>query len=265
MVELGIDFIPFVNVKFKDTGSERGDSCVKHALDKIDEANRQATRLSQMLFRYNKPLWAVSANAVDKEGRPIPPPKFKNSEDLEVKDNSIISLPGMSTLTSLIPDVRYAEALSVLNAMMDEIKEDLPELNYYSLKDANLSGKAIRLLLAGAIDRANEAQNNLMRGLVKLDEMALSLGKFWGLFKVGSYENGDFEHSLTCDEFFPTTNDEKALVLKTLKDSGLGLKSAMKLAGFSAEEIEEALIDAQEEQTRNENALANSLMKFNQA
>lgn len=267
--EMGIDFIPIVHIKFRDTGDLRGKACVTHALNKIDEANREATRLAEMLFKYNKPLWAVSANQVDKDGRPIPAPLIKkdtNAADLEVKDNSIIYLPGMSTLTSLIPNINYDSALNILNAMVAELREDLPELNYYALKDAsNLSGKAIKLLLAGALDKANEARSNFLQGLIRLDEMALTIGRWFGLFPVtiGSYQNGDFEHSILAPDFVTKESDETATTLKLFIESGLPLPSAMRLVGFSEEEVVTAMKEKAEIQSQNDSALAQSLMKFN--
>jgi hypothetical protein len=68
----GIDFVPVVHAKFADTGEDRGWGAVVPALDKIDEANRQATRLAQLLFRNNDVFWALRANSVDAAGRPLP-------------------------------------------------------------------------------------------------------------------------------------------------------------------------------------------------
>ncbi len=264
--ELGIDFIPIVHIKFRDTGEQRGKACVIHTLNKIDEANREATRLAQMLFKFNKPLWVVSSNAIDKDNRPLPPPKLKTgSEEMEVKDNSILYMPGMSTLNSLIPQIDYDSALNVLNSMMAELREDLPELSYYALKDtANLSGKAIRLLLAGAIDKANEARNNLLQGLIRVDEMALTIGKWLGVFtSIGNYENGDFEHSILTPDIFVMESDEIAALIKTYTDAGLPLPSALRLAGISEEEILRIQQEKIEEQSSQDSALAQSLMRFN--
>jgi hypothetical protein len=238
--ELGIDFIPIVHTKFRDVGQLRGVSCVRHALSKIDEANRQSTRLAQMLFRYNKPLWAVKANAMDAQGRPLPAPKIKTTDTtMEMKDDSIIYLPGNSLMESLIPDIKYGEALTIVQDMMNEIEQDLPELRYYSIKDSNLSGKAIHYLLAGAIDKAMEAQGNFLGGLERLNEMALTVGQFLGLFSplMGNYANGDFTHSIQPPKMFEIGIDEKSTSLKNLTGAGVPLTLAMALSGFTDAEI----------------------------
>jgi len=245
IAEFGIDFVPFVHIKFRDTGDKHGKAAVEHAIDKIDEANREATRLAQILFRYNKALWAVTSTGLDKDGLPLPPPKIKQIDsvvgsDVTLTDNSLISLPGMSKMESLIPNINYDAALAILNAMMLEIEQDLPELKYYSLKEGDLSGKAIALLLGGALDRALEARNNFMQGLTRANEIALTMGRNVGLFTgIGEFGEGDFEHTLFVDSVFSDSLDDRVTILKTLVESGVPLKFAMKQVGFTAEEIAE--------------------------
>jgi hypothetical protein len=267
LIEFGVDFIPIVHSKFVDVGKKRGNSCVAHALMKIDDANRMATRLEQILFRYNKRTWAIMANASDANGRPIPAPKLANSNtglsnDTNALDEDVFYLPGTSSMASMIPNINYDSALNILKAMETEIEQDLPELKYYSLADSHLSGKAIRSLLAGAIDRGKEAQDNFLDAIKKLDEMALTIGIFNGIFpaSLGNYANGDFEHNIDGGEMFGIDVDEKAASLKLLTDAGLALESAMKILGFSEEDITQAVESKSKQDAITQN---NFLSKFN--
>lgn len=197
----GIDFVPIVHVKFRDVGEDRGMAAIVPAIDKIDEANRQATRLSQMVFRYGRAVWALSANSMDQSGRPIPAPRLTDSagestDTLTLQDDTMLRLPGMSTLQSLVPQINYADALKVLQDMMRELQNDLPELAYYELRDlGTLSGRAVRLLLSAAIARALEVRGNAEDGLVRAQQMALTMMAGAGLGVSGSFDQGDFEHS----------------------------------------------------------------------
>lgn len=271
LTEMGIDFIPIVYIKFIDFGG-RGQGCVSHALDKIDEANRQSTRLNQMLFRYNKPLWAVMANGVDAQGRPLPAPRLANSktdkdskktDDMEVGDNSIVYLPGMSKMESLIPNIQYGDALNILKDMMNEIELDLPELKSYSLDVNQLSTKSIQLVLGAAIAKAKTARENIIQGLIRINQMALTIGKFYGIFPatIGDYANGDFEHEIICDEIYGNDSLDKAELIKAFTDAGLPLSFAMKQAGYSQEEIDAAISDKQSDDLRKQSNLVNSIMK----
>lgn len=250
--ELGIDFIPIVHSKFKDNGDPRGQSCVYHALDKIGEANRMATRLDDLQFRFNRPLWAEASNMVDKDGRPLPaapilpaPAGDASTAEAAKEDplGDIVKLPGMTSLEPLIPDIKYADALAILNALMTELEQDLPELKYYTLTTSQLSGVAIRQLLAGAIDRANEARNNFIASLSRMLEMGITLGIFNGIFpaSLGTYDNGDFEHSIVVDEAFGMSIDEKATTLQALVTAGMPLAFAMAQLGYSKANIDEAI------------------------
>jgi len=268
--DFGFDFIPFVHIKFVDTGDKKGDSCVKHAISKIDQANKEATRLSEMLLRFNKPTFVMSRNAFDKDGKPLPAPKIKNNnntakpEALEINqiDESVIFMDGVQTLEAMIPNINYADALSILKDLREDIEQDLPELRYYSIKDSSMSGKAIRLLLSAAIDRAEECRGNFVAGVTRLDEMAITIAQAQGIFSgLGSFESGDFEHELVFPEMFPVTVDDMATTLKTFTDAGLPLQSAMQLAGFSEDET----LQAVELKTKEENLMADILVRTSTA
>lgn len=250
---LGVDFVPFVRSPFKNSGRMWGDSCVQHSLLKIDEANRQATRLHQILFRYNKPLWAVMANQVLPDGSPVAPPKFKqgtntDKTDAEMRDNSVLYFPGMSTIESLIPNVDYKAALDILLSEEKELEKDLPELLYYALPDkaSDISGEAIRNLLGAAVDRAQQAQSNYVEGTVRLNQMCITLGQVQGVFpaSLGTFDSGATKHSIRFGEQFPVGAGEKATTLVSLVGA-MGqenLKLAMQLSGYSEEEVAEVKI-----------------------
>lgn len=256
--ELGIDFIPIVHTKFKDNGDPRGQGCVYHALDKIYEANRVATRLHDLLFAFGEPVFVASANDKDSQGRPLPPPRVStDTASAPVPSGAsitgvigqifgrMISLPGMAKIESLIPNIDYADALQILNAQMEEIEKDLPELRWYSLsptEQSASSGTALKTLLGAAVDRANEARNNFLSSLSRAFEMALTIGIYNGVFpaSLGQFDTGDFDHELHVDSAWGESVDEKAATMAALTNAGVPAKSAMKLAGFTDQQIIDA-------------------------
>jgi hypothetical protein len=215
--QLGIDFVPFVHAKFRDIGEARGQAAITPALDKIDEANLQATRLHQMLFRGNKNTWVLRANGVTGDGRPLPPPSIggdagsqAGTNTVTLGDDEVWRLPGTSELQSLVPNINYDAALAVLNAMIDELRRDLPELVYDELSRMDdASGVAVRLRMTGAIDRVLEARGNAEAALVRANQMALTIGASAGLFdRIGRFEDGDFEHGFAERTVVPETKQE---------------------------------------------------------
>lgn len=202
----GITFVPIVHAPFRDVGEDRGVGCFTLALDKIDEANRAATRLHQLLFRNNRAVWALQANGLDVSGRPLPPPRLTDSvgadasaDTLTLEDEGIVRLPGTSSLTALVPDIKYADALQVLNAGLAELRQDLPELAYFTaIEHSDLSGRALRLMLGPALQRAAEARGNAQAALIRADQMALTLGQQAGVpgfERLGTYGEGAFAHA----------------------------------------------------------------------
>jgi hypothetical protein len=264
----GFDFLPFVHAKFSDVGEARGDNCYLHALDKIDEANMMATRLHQLLFRYNKPTTVVMANAEDKSGRPLPPPSIQgrdgsgttSSDTVQIGDEDLWEMPGYSKLEHLIPNLNYSDALGILQDQMVELEADLPEILYYELKEkGELSGKALQTILSGAVDRALEARGNAESALIQAHQMALTIGQLRGLkgfeeATIGTYEAGDFEHTFVERDVISASKKERGETVKIFTEAGMSKKFSMKQNGFTDAEIaeEEKLSKEQRESEKQE-------------
>lgn len=244
----GIDFIPIVHAKFQDIGEPRGMGAFTHALDKIDEANRMATRLHQLLFRFNDVTWAVTANAMDAAGRPLPAPSI-NLDGKTVTDDyltqvstgtKVARMPGNSKLESLVPDLHYDEALSILQDMMKELEADLPEMTYFRLLDAgqDLSGKAIRYMLSGAVDKVLEARGNAESALARADAIALTMAaqlELEGFTGIGTYEAGDFEHAFGERSVIPLSEAEKRENSEADLRLGASKKTVLTALGYDAD------------------------------
>ena len=254
--DFGIDFVPIVWQPFRHIGQERGMAAITPAIDKIDEANRQATRLHQILFRYNKPLWAASAGGADASGRPLPPPRLTGSDGSTLTrtddpdGDDIVRLPGTAKLDSLVPNLNYDSALAVLNDHMKELSHDLPEMVYAEIREQpDLSGVAIRYLLEAAIDRLREARGNAESALSRANAMALTIGQATGLFRnLGTYEAGDFDHTFAERPVLTAPELERAQIVQTYTGAGVPLPIAAKKAGWNEDEVNELNTAVEKEQ-----------------
>lgn len=268
--DFGIGFIPIVHAKFRDIGRARGVNCFQHALDKIDNANLAATRLDQQVFRHNGVTWALEANSVDADGKPMPPPRIGNigagesSDEVTVGEERMVRIPGQATLRPLVPNINYDAPLKILDAHMAEIEKDLPELAYYQLRGlgASLSGRAVRLLLSDVADRVLDVRGLLETGLARADAMALTMGAAAGLegfTGLGTYEAGDFEHSFAPRDVIPMSDIDKAELVQAWVNTGMPLATAMRRAGFSQDEIDVMEQDKQTAAQSDQAALGSSL------
>jgi hypothetical protein len=257
----GIDFIPIVHAKFADIGEDRGLAAVSPALDKIDEANRQATRLSQMLFRHNNVTNALERTGVDANGRPLPPVRVSDTDGIAdsaqdtitLGDDTFVTLPSNSTLKQLVPNINYEAALHVLQDHMIELEGDLPELVLYRMSDGrDLSGRAVRLMLEPAIKRAEEARGNAESALIRADQMALTMGQNAGLWQdIGNYAAGDFDHCFEQRDIMASDDLERAQAqladgnaLKAYVEAGMPLEIAVQeVMGWSEERAAQFTMD----------------------
>lgn len=267
--DFGIDFIPIVYAPMRDVGEERGQGAFTQCIDKIDEANRMCTRLHQMLYRHNNVIWALRANAVDPTGRPMPAPTLDTDSDGEVSlaGEKLLRLPGNSELQSLVPNLSYGDALKILDAHMVELEHDLPELAYWRLRElGELSGKAVQLLLGDAIDKMIEVRGNAESGLIRANQMALTIGaamKIDGFSDLGDYENGDLEHTFVAREIIPTPEHERASAVQQWVGAKVPLVSALQRVGWTSEEIAAMQREQKKEQEqglRNKQALLATTM-----
>lgn len=274
----GIDFVPIVHAQFKDVGNDRGVNAYLHALDKIDEANRQATRLHQMLFKHNNVTWALSANAMDNSGRPLPPPRIEGQTDgtgadpntVTLGDETLLRLPGMSKMEGLVPPINYGDALAILNAQLEEIERDLPELAFHRLRSmGEISGKAARMIMADAIDKILEARNNAEQALVRADQMALTMGAAIGLpeFRgLGTFEAGDFDHEFEPRDPIGLSEDEKwetervkGEAAKLAQETGVSVDQTLRERGYSDEEIAQMKAEREDQE---QGAMERALNEF---
>lgn len=241
----GDNFIPIVYQPFRDDGGGRCASAYVSQLDKIDEVNRQATRLAQILFRYNRAIWAATNTGADASGRPLPPISFDGIADtnsiLTIGDDEILALPAMSALQPLVPPINYADALAVLESQMSELTQDLPELAYYEIRGlGDVTGRAVKFLLDDMISRVEEARGNAETALQRAHQMALTIGQNLGIWSgLGDYYVGDFEHEFGERNILPEDKQETAELIRTLAQAGATIFAAAKAAGMSTKEAED--------------------------
>lgn len=243
--EYGVDFVPIVHCKFRDVGEDRGVGAFTLQIDKIDEANRKATRLAQQLYRHNDVTWAIEGQGQDREGARLPPLKVRedgtvtDGQEVQLGGDRMLSLPGGYTLKSLVPDIDFEDSLKVLLADMAELQQDLPEMAYWRVTElgtGDLSGRALRFLLSPAISRAEEARGNAEDALARLDAMALTIGDYLrlpGFEGLGSYDAGDFEHRFKPRDVVPLSALEEA----ELDEISWRTAGLQREAGVSSEQI----------------------------
>jgi hypothetical protein len=281
--KMGIDFIPIVHAAFFDSGEARGLNCFQHALDPIDEANRQASRLHQLIFRYNKPTTGIFANSVDASNRPLPAPRILGEAGTQASDGSettsdedIRYFPGHSDMKHMVAALDYANHLQTISDQMGQIEQLLPELTYYRLLAMGTppSGEAAITLLDAAISRVMEARGSMESALERADSIALTLAsnaKLKGFENVGNYADGDFDHTFAPRPVMRISGLTAAQTLGEEVKATVPLIVAAQRAGWSQDDLEklQTAIDdkAKSDAATNAQMLANAerLLRQNQS
>lgn len=267
----GLDFIPIVHAQHIDIGEDEGIGAYTIPLSKINELNRVATRLHQILYRHNDVTWALQSNMMDSSGRPIPAPRIRSSatpgsssemESVELGGEKMIRLPGQASLSPLIPSLNYSSHLDTVLAQLEEIERDLPQLMYYRLKDLpEMSGKALRLLLTPAVAKAGEARGNLEAALIRAHKMALTIGNEIGAFSgIGSYEAGDFDHEIAERPMIAYSRLEVAELAAAEVGAGIPLITSLRDSGWDEDKLAQLEEDKEAETSTKNAGLATALM-----
>jgi hypothetical protein len=220
---MGFDFVPFVDIKAQDTGRRYPAPIYNHAMPLVDESNRMATRYHNLLFRYNKPFKGIQGIGNDPSGRPMSAPgivdqrptqtrqafggeiatllEAQTGVDMTLDGDIVLGLPGTSTAVDLTPNLEYRAMKEAILLMADEMEQELPELLYFKTLDkAEISGRALRLIMAGAIDRTYEMRSNVEAGVIDLNKMGLTVGQLKNLegfreSQIGKYDKANPEDS----------------------------------------------------------------------
>ncbi len=226
----GFDFIPIKHIKFRDVGNARGEGAYSHILEDIDEINSMVTNLHDLMFRHNRPKWALESGMVSSDGRPLDAPDLDLTEieqaeldepggelpadDVDVGKETLVRLPGISKLASLIPNINFQAWLDSINAQQRSMEGDAPELAYYRLRDFSTppSGVAAQTMLGDLIDRTEEARDHMMAAVVQLAQMAITIAQAIEIpeaMRLGSWEDGALDHEYKAEPIFPLSPSEE--------------------------------------------------------
>ena len=223
----GYDFIPVVLRRLgKSRHNERGRGVFQHALDAIDEINRQATKLSEMMF---PDIYRVFERDPSARGGDLPPIHLQNEdsaralsraqqEGYRVVDQDgvkTVRLPSGGRFAWAIPSIDFQGHLSAMdNFTRESIEKDIPELAYYRLREmTDVSGRAAIILMMDVSDRIMAVRHKFEDMVVRLGKMALTIARTSGIqgFEgVGDYESGALDHAFKPYVLFPVSALEQA-------------------------------------------------------
>lgn len=248
--DMGIDFVPYVHAKFRDTGETRGMAPIIPLLEKQDEYNLKAATTSERIYRHGVPDMMLTGRGGQTAGVYQPPPAIRGTEMgyVTLEDGTRIwtGPPGYE-LENINAGVNF---YPLLNAVKDDDEHitayDAPEMHWYKLAQSgrDISGAALRTLLRPALAKAEEARALGEAELARADAMGLTIGQNAGLAgfeadTIGTYGAQQFEHGFVERDVMPMTEGEvaalvlqKAQAVAALTGAGAEFEAACIEVGF---------------------------------
>jgi hypothetical protein len=200
-------FVPVTHTKHRDLGLLSGAPPYMGVIHKINEINDLASIINDGARKQvEMPLVATGV-------RPGAEITYGGDNSTDANDPSdtpkkdelrVLNLPGKdSDLKAISPTISLADANSVVQAVLEEIERDLPELALHRVRaGGNLTAPGVTASYDDAASRIIEARGSYDGGLVEAQQMAVSIGGFRGYdgyasFNLDSRTNGDTDHRIS--------------------------------------------------------------------
>lgn len=239
------DFVPVVHIPWQDVGQGWGAVGFVKTLRKIDAANALASQIADQVGKLlNTPLVAYGIQAGDVS--------FQNSPD-GVPVMYVNRSRNEAGVEPLIGDLNIEHGLQALNAQLDDIQQDLPELRLSEALRSGMSGEALGRAFSDVLAQIQSVRANHDSGLVRAQQMAVAIAgesgyatEFSG-FNLKSFAQGKLDHAIGSRPVLPRSSEEELAeskerwaMVKAATDAGVPLETALRtVAGWSKQQIRE--------------------------
>lgn len=181
--ELG--FVPYVEVKHKETGDELGEATYQMAIPLLDEVNELASYLADIIKKHAEPQWAISG--------------AEASEMVKSGDN-VWFLPAGAKAEPLVANVDIGGVGEFLDRIDANVKSSLPELAFDELKSkTQIATATLEIQLMELTIKMKRCRPNYDQGLIDALRMAGRAAATMGLGDIVVLD----DDALTFDEERP--------------------------------------------------------------
>lgn len=173
--ELG--FVPYVEVKHKETGDPLGECTYQMAIPLLDEVNELASYLADIIKKHAEPQWAISG--------------AEASEMVKSGDN-IWFLPPGATAAPLVAGVDIGGVGEFIDRIDVNVKSSLPELAFDELKaKAQIATATLEIQLMELTIKIRRCRPNYDQGLIDALRMAGRAAATMGLGEIALLDDDE--------------------------------------------------------------------------
>jgi hypothetical protein len=235
--------VPYVIVHHSPPkGGMWGLNAFYRVLPALDRLNFLIAHINKQIIRHVRATWLIEGtgaapSAMDMSGNSI---LYVNS------GNSI----GKTAATPMVAPLSLADSIAEARMIVDFLEDALPELKATGGKFlSNQSGETVAQLRKPAEDRLQLARTNYEDGMVRAQQIALSLGVLYGLWDLGTgsdtraaadaaYQGGYETHTFNTRGLLPLTEMERVQVVTAKQQAGISRRrSLLGFDGMSEQDV----------------------------
>lgn len=154
--ELG--FVPFVEVKHKETGDPLGEATYQMAIPLLDEVNELASYLADIIKKHAEPQWAISG---------------AEASELTKSGSNVWFLPAGAKAEPLVADIDIGGVGEFLDRIDANVKSSLPELAFDELRTkTQIATATLEIQLMELTIKVKRCRPNYDEGLLEALRMA---------------------------------------------------------------------------------------------
>jgi hypothetical protein len=253
-------FVPLEWTQHHNLGMKFGAVSFHNSRAKIDNLNDVVSLVHDNVRKNVLTKYAVKGMSPNNSNGT--PQTISLSQDL--RDTvPFLSLADTGDIFPIKSELDIAGAMQVVEAMMREIEDDLPQLvmSRIQANAKSMSGIAIENLAAEGVNIIESLQSTYIAGLKSATQMALSIAGFrrYPQFRginLNSYENGSLDFDIHPRKIFQdklSTKEALDIALQAIKSDGASMILS-KLGMFDEKDIKE--LEAKKDETARQNMRA---------
>lgn len=153
-----LKFVPFVEVRHIETGEALGECTFQRAIPLLDEVNKLASKLAEIVGKHAEPQWAVIG---------------AEAGDLVKSGDNVWFIPQGGDVRPLVADIDIAGVLAFIQEIRDQVHGSLPELAFDDLRRKDqIATATLELQLMELVLKVKRTRPNYDQGLVNALRLA---------------------------------------------------------------------------------------------
>lgn len=176
--ENSLGFIPYIQVKHIEDGSEYGECTYQNAIEQLLETNDLATQLTDIIRKHSDPKYKMTGIKKDDQNYD----ENGKIKPIAISKDNVTLLPEGVDLQAMYSDIQIADVNGVIDSIYKAVKSSIAELAFDELRgQSQISTSTVELQLIEFILKVNRCRPNYDAGIVHMMRMVGQIASDMGL------------------------------------------------------------------------------------